>query len=95
MNTDKNYISARGNRMYEEIGSASVATNTREQSNETRTVFEHRMERLGRQTTHYIKSDSTTFYFVRRPGQTDNEMRKLGQWIASTLNKANTNTATN
>ena len=58
-------------------------------------VFEHRIERLGRQTTHYIKSDSTTFYFSRRPGQTEDQMRELGQWIASTLNKSNPNTTTN
>ncbi len=51
-------------------------------------VFEYRIEKLGRQTTHYIKSKQTLFYFSRRPGQTDNNMRQLGDWIAKTLTDA-------
>jgi hypothetical protein len=53
---------------------------------DTQTKYEHRIERLGRQTTHYIKSDTTQFYFVRRPGQSEEEMRALGQWICDKLN---------
>ncbi len=58
------------------------------QSNERGDVFEHRIEKLGRQTTYYIKSKRTMFYFSRRPGQTDDEMRQQGDWIAKTLTEA-------
>lgn len=49
--------------------------------------FEHHMERSGRQTVHYIKSNFTTLWFVRRPGQTDEEMRNLGNSICQKLNR--------
>jgi len=66
----------------------SLQNTVAQTSNETCKAkrFEHRIEKLGRQTTHYIKTDSAQFYFVRRPGQTDDQMRELGEWIAQTLN---------